>query len=64
MPADFDPQDPPRPRRFIYRRAEPDAVPAHPLRRSADAPRPFQAAPGQHRPQLQVMKFRLYLKLN
>ena len=52
------------PRRFIYRSAEPDTNCAHPLRRSTDMPRPFRGAAGQLCPRTQLVKMRVYLKLN
>ena len=52
------------PRRFVYRSTDPDTNLAHPLRRATDAPRPFQGIPGQHCPKAQLLRFRIYLKLN
>jgi hypothetical protein len=61
----LDRRDPPSlPRRFVYRSAEPDSTLTHPLRRSTDAPRPFQGIPGQLCPKPVLLKFRVYLKLN
>lgn len=57
-----DPQLPPR--RFVYRSAEADAAAPHPLRRSTDFPRPFQCLPGHIEPKAQLLKFRVYLKVN
>jgi hypothetical protein len=57
-----DPRYPPR--RFVYRTAEPDASLTHPLRRSTDTPRSFQAIPGQLCPRPLLLRFRVYLKLN
>jgi hypothetical protein len=51
-------------RRFIYRSVQPDNDGSHPLRRSTDMPRPFQAAAGQLCPRTQVVKMRVYLRLN
>jgi hypothetical protein len=60
-----DPQHPPpRPRRFVYRSAEPDVSLSHPLRRSTDTPQAFQGIPGQLCPNPVLLKFRVYLKLN
>jgi hypothetical protein len=59
------PKDSPLPpRRFVYRSAEPDTNLAHPLRRATDTPRPFRAIPGQLCPNTQILKFRVYLKVN
>ena len=52
------------PRRFVYRLAEPDSSLAHPLRRSTDAPHAFQGIPGKTSPRTQLLKFRVYMKLN
>jgi hypothetical protein len=61
----LDRSDPPLPpRRFVYRSAEPDSTVAHPLRRSTDAPHPFQGIPGQLCPKPILLKFRVYMKLN
>lgn len=51
-------------RRYIYRSAEPDTTLTHPLRRSTDMPRAFQGIPGQLCPHTQLLKFRVYMKLN
>jgi hypothetical protein len=60
--------DPPHPstppRRFVYRSAEPDNTLARPLRRATDTPHPFQGIPGQLCPNTQLLKFRVYLKVN
>ena len=53
-----------QPRRFVYRSVDPDTNPAHPLRRSTDSPHPFQPIPGPPNPRIQLLKFRVYLKLN
>jgi hypothetical protein len=53
-----------QPRRFVYRSVEPDPNPSHPMRRSTDTPHPFQPIPGQINPRIQLLKFRVYLKLN
>jgi hypothetical protein len=58
------PLPPPRPRRYVYRSVEPDSQLSHPLRRSTDTPRPFQAIPGQLCPRPLLLRFRVYLKLN
>lgn len=52
-----------QPRRFVYRSVEPDSNPSHPMRRATDTPHPFQAIPG-HNNRIQLLKFRVYLKLN
>jgi hypothetical protein len=56
------------PRRFTYRSAEPDAaLPhglAHPLRRSSDHRPAFRPVQSQSCPQLSVLSFRVYLKVN
>ena len=54
----------PQPRRYVYRSAEPDTDLSHPLRRSTDFPRPFQGIPGQPCPHTQILKFRVYMKVN
>ncbi len=60
--------DPPSPqsahRRFVYRAVEPDDQQSHPLRRATDAPRQFQAIPGELCPSPMLLKYRVYLKLN
>jgi hypothetical protein len=53
-----------QPRRYVYRSAEPDTTLSHPLRRSTDMPRQFQRIPGQPCLRTQVLKFRVYMKLN
>jgi hypothetical protein len=59
------PQDPQTlPRRFVYRAAEPDSSIAHPLRRATDTPHPFRSLAGQPNPKAQLLRFRVYLKLN
>jgi hypothetical protein len=59
------PSDPPLPpRRFVYRSADPDTNVTHPLRRATDIPHPFRAISGQLCPRTQLLKFRVYLKLN
>jgi len=52
------------PRRFVYRSVVPDTDRTHPLRRSTDMPRPFRGAAGQLCPRTQLVKMRVYLKLN
>jgi hypothetical protein len=52
------------PRRFVYRSANPDTNLAHPLRRATDTPHPFQGNPGPFFPKTQLLRFRLYLKVN
>jgi hypothetical protein len=61
---DSPPDQPVPPRRFVYRSAEPDSDANHPLRRSTDAPRPFRSLSGQPSPKTQLLKFRVYMKLN
>jgi hypothetical protein len=63
QPFDLRHQDH-QPRRFVYRAAQPDADHSHPMRRSTDTPRAFQAIPGQLCPGPVLLKFRVYLKLN
>jgi hypothetical protein len=59
------PTDLPLPhRRFVYRSADPDTSLAHPLRRATDTPHPFRGLPGQPCPNIQLLRFRVYLKLN
>jgi hypothetical protein len=59
------PPDPPLThRRFIYRSAEPDDDLRHPLRRATDIPHPFRAIPGQLCPKTELLRFRVYLKVN
>jgi hypothetical protein len=60
----LDRRDPPQPRRYVYRAAEPDSTLSHPLRRSTDMPHPFQGNPSQPCPKPVLLKFRVYLKLN
>jgi hypothetical protein len=60
-----DPRHPEsQPRRYVYRSVEPDTNLAHPLRRSTDTPHAFQSIPGLPSPRTQLLKFRVYLKLN
>jgi hypothetical protein len=61
-----DPQAPQarRPRRFVYRSAEPDNTLHHPLRRSTDMPHEFQGITGRVCTHPLLLKFRVYLKLN
>jgi hypothetical protein len=54
----------PEPRRFIYRAVGPEASPTHPMRRSTDTPRLFQGVAGELCPGVQMVKMRVYLKLN
>jgi hypothetical protein len=61
---DTPPNSKPSPRRFVYRAAEPDSDACHPLRRATDAPRSFQGLAGRLSPKAQLLKFRVYLKLN
>ena len=57
--------DPPLPLRpFVYRSTDPDTNLAHPLRRATDFPRPFQGIAGHPSPRTQLLKFRVYLKVN
>lgn len=58
------PPNPPPIRRFVYRSAQPDTNLTHPLRRATDTPRPFQQFPGQPSDRTQMLKFRVYLKIN
>ena len=58
----FDPPLPPR--RFVYRSADPDTNLAHPLRRATDTPLPSHGIPGQLYPKTQLLRFRIYLKMN
>jgi hypothetical protein len=58
----FDPPLPPR--RFVYRSATPDTNHAHPLRRATDTPHPFHGTPEQLCPKTQLLRFRVYLKVN
>jgi hypothetical protein len=53
-----------QPRRYVYRSVEPDTNLSHPLRRSTDTPREFQGIPGQLCTHTQLLKFRVYMKLN
>jgi hypothetical protein len=61
---DRSPDPPSPPRRFIYRSANPDANLGHPLRRATDVPEPFRAIPGEICPNTQLLRFRVYLKVN
>jgi hypothetical protein len=61
---DSPPDPKTKPRRFVYRTAEPDSDAAHPLRRTTDTPRSFQGRAGQLSPKPMLLKFRVYLKLN
>jgi hypothetical protein len=58
----INPSDPPR--RFVYRSADRETNLAHPLRRATDTPQPFQGIPGQLCPKTQLLRFRVYLKVN
>jgi len=68
MEENFNLPDPRRPesqpRRFVYRSVELDTNLTHPLRRSTDIPHAFQPIPGQTNSRTQLLKFRVYLKLN
>jgi hypothetical protein len=63
LPLDPHPSES-QPRRYVYRSVEPDSNLSHPLRRSTDTPRQFQAPAGQLCSRTQLLKFRVYLKLN
>jgi hypothetical protein len=58
------PSPPANPRPFVYRAAQPDSGRPHPLRRSSDAPYPFQGIAGELVPNALLLKFRVYMKLN
>jgi hypothetical protein len=65
MEENHPPQPPSaaQPRRFVYRSVEPETH-SHPLRRSTDIPRKFQGVAGQLLAGPQLLKMRVYLKLN
>jgi hypothetical protein len=52
-----------QPRRFVYRSVEPETNP-HPMRRRTDIPHPFRGIPGQASTGPQMLRMRVYLKLN
>lgn len=53
-----------QPRRFVYRSAYPETNLVHPLRRATDTPHPCDEAPRHLHPKTQLLKFRVYPKLN
>ncbi|MDP9049512.1 MAG: hypothetical protein M3O31_02150 [Acidobacteriota bacterium] len=52
------------PRRFVYRSANSETSASYPHRRATDTPRPFQGIPGQPSSRTQLLRFRVYLKVN
>jgi hypothetical protein len=58
------PAPPARPRRFIYRSAQPDSAYGHPMRRATDIPQPFRGVAGEVSPSALLLKFRVYMRLN
>jgi hypothetical protein len=64
-PTATEPAAGPRePRRFVYRAVEPETAETHPGRRRTDTPRAFQGVAGELSPRVELLKMRVYLKLN
>ena len=57
------PPSDPQPRRFVYRSIQPGTNP-HPMRRRTDIPHPFRGIAGQTSTGPQLLRMRVYLKLN
>jgi hypothetical protein len=58
----FDPTHPPR--RFVYRSADRETNLAHPRRRATDTPHPIEGVSGQPSSGVQILKFRVHLRIH